>query len=330
MESSMINLFVTSLVIVMIVGLSVLCLILIPQVPSRVENHSGLDYKRLTQVKCLAKCSRYIAIDGTSLDYRYYPADSDIVLILLHGSGWHSGYLEPLASHLARQGIAKVYTPDLRGHGMNPCRRGDVDYIGQYNDDLTDFIDLIHEASPQTKILLAGHSSGGGLALRFAGSAPERAIDGYLLLAPYLHYQAPTMRHNSGGWARPFIRRIIGLELVNRFGFKALNHLKVISFNLPSAFRDGSETDSYSYRLNKSYAPKHYQRELQAIKVPLLLVVGRLDEAFMAEQYQALIRANSDGDVSIIEDVGHLDLVSNSAAMQVIGKWISEQFSDHV
>lgn len=123
--------------------------------------------------------------------------------ILLHGSGWHSRYFLPLAGFISSEGLSQVYTPDLRGHGHSPERRGDVDYIGQLEDDLLDFIAMIPKDNPKAMLILGGHSSVGGLAVRFAGSKYGHA---YLLLSPYLQYNAPTVRHNSGGWARPLYK----------------------------------------------------------------------------------------------------------------------------
>lgn len=84
----------------------------------------------------LPKLKSFKARDGSDLAYRHYPANSDKIVILLHGAGWHSQYFLPLAEFLSSEGSAQVYTPDLRGHGLNPKRRGDVDYIGQLEDDL--------------------------------------------------------------------------------------------------------------------------------------------------------------------------------------------------
>ncbi len=90
-----------------------------------------------------------------------------MVLILIHGSGWHSRYFYRLASHIASVNAAHVYTPDLRGHGEVPQRRGDIDYIDQLEDDLADFVSLIRKEHPTAKLVVGGHSSGGGLALRW-------------------------------------------------------------------------------------------------------------------------------------------------------------------
>jgi non-heme chloroperoxidase len=84
----------------------------------------------------LPELQQFTARDGRRLNYRHYPARSNKVLILIHGSGWHSQYFLPLARYISDAGLAQVYTPDLRGHGRSPERRGDVDYIGQMEEDL--------------------------------------------------------------------------------------------------------------------------------------------------------------------------------------------------
>lgn len=87
-----------------------------------------------------------------------------------------------------------------------------MDYIGQFEDDLADLIEILREQVPGTDLIIGGHSSGGGLTVRFAGSEYTTLSDGYILLSPFLKYNAPTTRPNSGGWAHPLSRRIAGLE----------------------------------------------------------------------------------------------------------------------
>ena len=141
--------------------------------PDQVED--GLDFSELMTGRSGApEPQSFQARDGARLEYRLYPADSNRAVILLHGSGSHSRYLSPLADYLRSEGLARVYTPDLRGHGRAPERRGDVDYIDQLEDDLADLIEVIKRDHPGIGVVLGGHSSGGGLALRFAGGAAWR------------------------------------------------------------------------------------------------------------------------------------------------------------
>jgi alpha-beta hydrolase superfamily lysophospholipase len=112
-----------------------------------------------------------------------------------HGSGWHGMKFHGLAKELATR--ADVVVPDLRGHGVTPHRRGDIDYINQLEDDLADLIKAT--AQPSQKVVVLGHSSAGGLVVRFAGGEHCEIIDHAVLLAPFLKHNAPTTRENSGG-----------------------------------------------------------------------------------------------------------------------------------
>ncbi len=265
----------------------------------------------------------YTARDGAALDYRHYPAESsDKVLILLHGSGWHSRYLLPLAEHISSQNLAHVYTPDLRGHGENPAVRGDVDYIGQYEDDIADFIAIIRKDHPDATLIMGGHSSGGGLALRFGGSQYSQQVDAYLLMAPFLKYNAPTARKNSD-WAIPNNNRIAGIVMLNNVGIKSLNHMEVIRFNMPEEARDGTETLAYTYRLNTAYAPKNYKKDLANISQSLLVLVGTEDEVFLPEQYPPTIsKHNPAARVELVPGVTHQGIVVGEDAWPILDEWL--------
>jgi alpha-beta hydrolase superfamily lysophospholipase len=301
---------------------SVLILIGKPQKPFSYQNRLSftelfIDYSELP------KLQNYTARDGTLLAYRHYPAESNKVLILLHGSGWHSQYFLPLAGFIASQDIAHVYTPDLRGHGRSPQKQGDVDYIGQLENDLADFIAVIKKDNPNSMLIVGGHSSGGGLAIRFAGSRYGQQADAYLLLAPWLKYNAPTRRPETGRWARPYTLRIIGLSMLNNVGVRFFNDLTVIEFNIPKEARDGTETLSYSYRLNKSYAPRNYKKDLSAITQPLLVVVGTADKVFFADKYEPVISQYTDVQVTLLQGLTHMGVVASPKTRPVIGEWLS-------
>jgi len=269
----------------------------------------------------------YTARDGSTLPYRWFPTDTPAAptLILLHGSAWHSAQFIALATRLAQDGSGNVAAPDLRGHGFDPKRRGDVDHLGQLEEDIAD---LIAHLAPKGPVILGGHSSGGGLAVRFAGGPFGHLADGFVLIAPFLKYNAPTQRPNSGGWARPLTRRLIGLAMLNAAHIRALNGLTVIQFAIPEAERakprGATFTDAYSYRLNASYAPRSdYKGDLAAMTQPFLLIAGDADEAFYSGKYESVISEQTGaGRYRILPGVGHLDIVDNASAFREINAFI--------
>ena len=266
----------------------------------------------------------FSARDATRLPYRLYPAESDRHLVLLHGSGYHSRYLFPMAREISSRGSAQVYTPDLRGHGVSPERRGDVDYVDQLEDDLADLVAHIRSASPDAKVVIGGHSSGGGLALRFAGGRYGSQASAFLLLAPFLRYDAPTTRPDSGGWAMPKTARIVGLGILHGLGIEALGDTVVIEFAMPAQVRDGTETLAYTFRMNTGFAPRDYRKDLAAIRVPLLVLVGTDDEAFVADRFPSTISGAAPGaDVRLLPETSHMGVVvGRESALEVVG-WLS-------
>lgn len=315
----MISFVVTSIIIYFGMAALLVCL---GRAKGPVNFDEGLNFNGLFQdYSGLPELKDFLARDGTHLFYRHYPARSKRVVVLIHGSGWHSRYFLPLARFISSEGVAQVYTPDLRGHGVSPKRRGDVDYIRQLEDDLADFLAMIQKEGIE-EIILGGHSSGGGLVIRFAGSSYGHMAHAFLLLSPFLKYNAPTMRPASGGWARPWTGRIIGLSMLNNVGIRWWNHLTVIDFNMPKNARDGTETLSYSYRLNTAYAPGNYKKDLKAIKKPLLLAAGTADEAFLPEQFEPAMSPFVKADYKLLKGVTHMGVVVGSEIRPVIRAWL--------
>ncbi len=264
--------------------------------------------------------------DGTALSVIHVrdPDDpSRPLIVMVHGSSWHGGQFEALA--WALRDVADSMAVTLRGHGAAPERRGDIGYIGQFEDDLAHLIAQAEDAG--RKIILLGHSSGGGLAVRFAGGAHGAMLDGAILLAPFLQFDAPSTKAESGGWARVQLRRVIGLVMLNRVGVTALNGLPVIQFNMPETVLSGPyghyATTAYSYRLNTSFAPRRAYLDDIAALPAFLLVAGAADEAFFAEAYQHLTASvTGQGCYVVIPQVGHLGIVDHPETEAAIREYV--------
>jgi pimeloyl-ACP methyl ester carboxylesterase len=268
---------------------------------------------------------RYPARDGERLAYRLYESTARRILIFIHGSSYHGGGYHALASALSLGGVAKVVLPNLRGHYMSGPRRGDIDYIGQYEDDLADLIEYLRAENRTGPITLGGHSSGGGLAIRFAGGAHAKAVSSYLLLSPIIP-RAPSVRGGTaGGWAIVHWRRLYGLLALNAIGIHGFDGLPLVEFNKPAKFWDGTETLSYSYRLNASYHPRSsYQSDIRALGAATLVLVGADDEANDAEKLRAVFAADDpQAKAMILPHVNHFGIFSDPAAIEVMAAWMS-------
>jgi len=263
----------------------------------------------------------YQARDGAQLAYRAYPADhSRHTVALVHGSSASSSSLHALAEYLQKNDI-DVYALDMRGHGESG-RQGDIDYVGQLEDDLEDFMKQMFQN--RSDVVLAGFSSGGGFALRFAAGPRQQLFSRYIALAPFIRYDAPTTRPNSGEWARASVPRIIALTLLGPVGRKWLGHLPVIAFGIdPQNAR--YQTSTYSYRLSSNFGLHHdYVSDLKAIKQPLTVIVGDEDELVYPQKYLSVFaEPQPHAEIRIVPGVGHITLTTDPAGLEAIAEVIS-------
>jgi non-heme chloroperoxidase len=262
------------------------------------------------------------ARDGTPLAVRVYPSAASLAIVAIHGSAGHGRYYHSLARYLSGRGTAAVYAIDLRGHGASGGRRGDVDYIGQLEDDLADVVAFVRRERPGARIVLLGHSAGGGLVVRAAGGGRVPGVAGYVLLAPYLGVDAPTTRPDSGGWATADMAKIVDIATRAAMGDTAGQDAVVVRFNMPEATPD--YVLAYTYRMIMSYTPRpDLARDLAAMRGPVLVLAGDRDESFYAERYAATIAPHARATVTVLPGVTHLGVVVDQHAAERIEAWLA-------
>ena len=266
--------------------------------------------------------------DGSEIFYRFFPGEANVIVVLIHGSGSDGRYLLPLAKKLHSSLNISVVLPDLRGHGKSALgNMGDTDYLGQLEHDLEDLKRDIVSNSPNSKVILGGHSSGGGLVVRYGGNELDK-FDGYMLLAPYLGYKAPTVRPNSGGWVQVRQARYAGLAMLNNIGVKFFNYLPVLYFNRPEAIDDEFQADSYTFRMNESFSPQSYSTDLKANDGHILALVGVDDEAFYVDKFEKVFSENAPHtELKLISDARHLDLPNANKSIDTMVKWLDKTYN---
>jgi non-heme chloroperoxidase len=280
--------------------------------------------KMSTEDTVIPDLKRYAARDGAELAYRFYGSSSERILIFVHGSSYHGGGYNALARAISASGAAKVILSNLRGHYQSGRRRGDVDYIGQLEDDLIDLIEFLRREEIKGPITLGGHSSGGGLAIRFAGGGQQNTVSSFLLLAPIIPASLAVRDGSAGGWSSINMRRLSGLLMLNAAGIHGFDGLSVIEFNKPENFWDGTETLSYSYRLNASYHPRYrYSEDVRALGDKALVLVGADDEAVNADALRGLFaESGTRSQVIILPNINHFRIFSDSLASKTVIDWL--------
>jgi len=284
-----------------------------PPMNSLGEPLSHVDFSQLPKAQFLA------ARDGTKLAYRFYPGPSTVktecVVILIHGATASSPSMHALAMALAAQGMS-VYSLDMRGHG-DSGRRGDIDYPGQLDDDLSEVVSFVKSRHPSTPVTLVGFSAGGGFALHAAATPLGRAFDRIVLLAPMLGVDAPmTKQEGSNALVKPFVPRIIAIALLNRLGIHAFDHLQVLAFG---NFHRPELTPNYSFLLMRGFATTDYADDVRRAQAPLAVVVGTNDEFFTTSAYAPALNALRPGiPVAVMPGLTHIGLIVDPSAVPVI------------
>ncbi len=277
------------------------------------------QYGSIPRDEELPPLETYRARDGAMLAYRAYLPQGEVkkVAVLVHGSSGSSRSVHFLAEGLRQAGVA-AYALDIRGHG-DSGRNGDIDYIGQLDDDLEDFVHAIAPRHRGIPLILVGHSAGGGFALRIAGGARGELFDGYLLLAPYLRYDAPTEREGNAHWAVAAIPRFVALTMLRRLGLPWFEGLPVLAFAVDPAHAQ-HRTVAYSYRLQVNFGPGwDYLAAARGIRRPVILLVGADDELFNAAQYGPLLTPVQPRlAVEIIPGISHMGIVKTPPGIEAV------------
>jgi pimeloyl-ACP methyl ester carboxylesterase len=139
-----------------------------------------------------------------------------------------------------------------------------------------------------------------------------------VLLAPYLGYNAPTNRPNSGGWAKADIPRFLALAVLRRLGIDCCESLPTLAFAVP-ANSERMLTPTYSYRLMRNFATRNYKSDLADAHHPITLIAGANDELMLADKYADALRvvAPSVG-VKLIDGVDHMGIVWNTQGVAAV------------
>jgi non-heme chloroperoxidase len=283
-----------------------------PPLASVSEPFADVDFSDLPGLRT------YPARDGTKLGYRVYEGGGAQVVVLIHGSSDDGAGLHPLAKALRDTG-ASVYVPVLRGHS-NFGRSGDIDHIGQLEDDLADFVAVLRPLHPSASFSLIGFSSGGGFVLRVIATPDEKLFDRFIMISPALPPGSPTIRPDTGGWVSVAKPRIIVLALLNRLGVDRFNGLPIVAF--ATSPKAPNLTSVYSFRLAVDFgAPRDYLAALGRSKKPVALLVGGSDELFFPDRFAPLLgSARSDLPITIVPGIGHIGMTVSPEGIAAVRK----------
>lgn len=274
--------------------------------------------------KILIPSLHYIKVrDKTKLAYReYIPKHITAVLIFYHGGGAHSGAgYQHIGNGLSNRFNIAVYTPDIRGHGNSGGEKGDTSSPEQVFDDIGFFIRYIRIKHPKKALFLGGHSSGAGLVLNYTNFKTREKVQGYIFLSPHLGFRSNTENKNN---KNPFATAKTSLFVENAMRGTHGNS-KAVFFNYPKEIlkKDSKLITAITVNMSNALTPASPREQLQDLKLPLAVWIGKEDEVLDAIKVVSFVKDNSPKSFTkVVEREKHLSILLT--ASNHIGSWIHD------
>ncbi len=234
----------------------------------------------------------FTARDGTRLVFRAYPGSTRDVVVLVHGSSGTSASMLLQWRKPSTRAAPPFMCSGMRGHD-GTGRSGDIDYIGQLDDDVVDFMKTL---GPKHRRGSAGRSWDSRPAedLSCASQAAQMrasldsVYSGIAAIARELTRQCDPMPAAGSLRRSP---RIIALRILSRAGIHNFEGSAGPRLRGSSRKCKACETAFYSYRMFRNFGPTgHYLEDLRRAPGPVVLLAGANDEIFYSDRYAALLK----------------------------------------
>ena len=117
-----------------------------------------------------ASTSRHLFLEHVTLHYLDYGGSGPLDMLLLHGGGANAHWFDFIGPILAQHG--RVVALDLRGHGDSTSAEPPLYTYDAYLQDLR----AVFAAEKMATPILMGHSMGGMLMVKYAGTWPQEVL----------------------------------------------------------------------------------------------------------------------------------------------------------
>jgi pimeloyl-ACP methyl ester carboxylesterase len=278
---------------------------------------------------------REIDLDGP-VAYREWEGPPDTTFVLIHGlGGSHVNWVQ-VAPGLA--GLGRVLAPDLPGFGWSPLAGRSAALM-----DLRRSLGRFVTERATGRVVLAGNSMGGGLAMLEAAIEPER-VDGLILTCsvfpwargglPHPAVMAAFAMYDLGrvGERLVFERaRRVDPETLVRIAFRMtaadprrippeITDLQVEQLRERATDPDTAKAFIQAARslLRLGRRPDVARRAMDAIRCPVLVVHGRSDHLVPVRFAEATLERYPAWRGRILPDIGHVP------QMEAPGRWVAE------
>jgi pimeloyl-ACP methyl ester carboxylesterase len=235
---------------------------------------------------------------GVQMPYFEQGDRSGIPLLLVHGVGDSGRIFEGLLDHLPEW--VHAFAPTLRGHG-DASRPASGYQARDFAVDLVAFMDALGiEAA-----VLAGASSGGLVAQRFAIDHPARIRRLVLLGSPLSLGNKPGMWEL---WQSTFSKLTDPVPPAFVRGFiEGMLSRPTAGDVLDAAVRESLKVPAFVWKATvKGVLEADFSGELGQVGVPTLIIWGDRDELLAREDQEALEHLISQARLVVFEGAGHM------------------------
>lgn len=239
-----------------------------------------------------------------TIDLAYSEQGSGPALVLLHGLGLDHTIWMPIARNCST--YARIIMPDLRGHGLS----GAPDGIYTMDAMAADIKRLLERIRIE-KIVLAGHSMGGYVALAFAQEYPD-LLNGLILVTTNADEDPPEKRQ----------ARILLATEIEKQGSVAM------ADSLANRLTDDPILISKMHFLINRTTPKglmgaslgmaarkDMHAVLMSLSCPSFIIAGENDRITSLITAEKLVETCQKGKLVIIPNAGHLPMMEEPDAM---------------
>ena len=255
-------------------------------------------------------------IGGVRIVYDVWTPDTAPtgVVVLAHGYAEHARRYDHVAARFAEAGLV-TYALDHRGHGRSGGKRVYVRDIGEYAEDFHTLVGIARSEHPGLKIVVVGHSMGGGIVFTYGVEHPDD-YDAMVLSGPAVaaHASVPPAKR---ALAKVFGRIAPGLPAENLPADAVSRDPQVVTAYENDPLVHHGKLPAGVGRALITVGETMPQRAA-AITAPLLVVHGDKDRLIPVEGSRQLVECVGSPDVHLKEYPGLFHEVFNEPEKDLV------------
>jgi len=220
---------------------------------------------------------------------------SGLPVMMLHGWGASVYMYRHALERFPSAGIRTIAV-DLRGHGLSDKPHEDNAYsLNAYHADVEALLDALELSS----VCMVGQSMGGGLALRYALTRPERvsklALINPIALAevPYIDVLEMVPASVIGAGGRRLIPRWLTRLILRRLAY---GDPHAVTEKVVDEYWAPTQLPGFMYAVSSALNEFDWtvltDAEARSLRVPALVILGKQDRLLFRNSYDAAARLN--------------------------------------